>query len=151
MALHALGLFWRDALVAGGCAALLSGIPSTLYAWVSGGDVMEATRAAGAMLIPATSNDGELLIAAAIVHAGVSLFWALVLVRLLPHRHTLVWAIVALACIAVLDLRAIGRLFPEIFALSFWPQFADHIAFGAVLGSVLEHRRNGRRTSGFKP
>jgi hypothetical protein len=147
MAAHALRYFGRDALVAGGCAALLSGIPSTLYAWVTGGDVMEATRAAGAMLIPAISTDRDLFIAAALVHAGVSLFWTLVLVPLLPHRHTVVWAIVALACIAVLDLRVIGRLFPEIFALSFWPQFADHIAFGAVLGSVLEYRRKRRRIS----
>ena len=147
MAAHAFGRFWRDVFVAGGCAALLSGIPSTLYAWVTGGDVMEATRAAGAMLIPATSTDRELFIAAALVHAGVSLFWTLVLVPLLPHRHTIIWAIVALACIAVLDLRAIGRLFPEIFVLSFWPQFADHIAFGATLGSVLEYRRKRRRIS----
>ena len=107
---------------------------------------MEATRAAGAMLIPAASTDRELFIAATLVHAGVSLFWTLILVPLLPRRHTFIWAIVALACIAVLDLRVIGRLFPEIFALSFWPQFADHIAFGAVLGRVLEYRRKSRPT-----
>ena len=132
---------FRDALVAGGCAALLSGIPSTLYAWLTGGEPMEATRAAGAMVIPATSTHTELFIAAALVHAVVSLFWALILVLVLPRKHTLAWAIAALACIAVLDLRVIGRLFPEIFALSFWPQFADHIAFGAILGGVLVYRR----------
>lgn len=126
---------------------MLSGIPSTLYAWITGGDVMEATRAAGAMLIPATSSGRELFIAAAFVHVGVSLFWTLVLVPLLPRRHTVIWAVVALACVAVLDLRVIGRLFPEIFALSFWPQFVDHIAFGAVLGGVLEYRRRRRRIS----
>jgi hypothetical protein len=49
-----------DALIAGGCAALFSGIPSTLYAWFTGGNVMEATCAAGAMLIPASSSDREL-------------------------------------------------------------------------------------------
>jgi len=105
---------------------------------------MEATRAAGAMLIPASSTDRELFFAAALAHAGVSLFWTLVLVRWLPHRHTLMWALVALACLAVLDLRVIGRLFPEIFALPFWPQFADHLAFGAVLGGVIEYRRKHR-------
>ena len=103
---HTLRYFWRDALIAGSCAALLSGIPSTLYAWITGGDVMEATRAAGAMLIPAASTDRELFIAATLVHAGVSLFWTLILVPLLPRRHTFIWAIVALACIAVLDLHA---------------------------------------------
>ena len=145
MTANTLRYFWRDVLAAGVSAALLSGIPSTLYAWVTGDDVMEATRAAGAMLIPTTSSDGELFIAAALVHAGVSLFWTVVLVLLLPHRHTFAWAIVALACIAVLDLRVIGRLFPEIFALSFWPQFADHIAFGAALGGVLQCRRRNRQ------
>ncbi|HKO67903.1 MAG TPA: hypothetical protein VJU53_08870 [Burkholderiaceae bacterium] len=132
---------WRDALVAGAFAALLSGIPSTLYAWATGGDVMEATRAAGAMLIPATSAERELVIAAAIVHINVSLFWTAVLVVLLPHRHIFIGSIVALAFIAILDLRVIGQLFPEIRALSFWPQFADHLAFGAVLGGVLAYRR----------
>ena len=150
MAAYTLRYLWRDTVVAGTCAALLSGIPSTLYAWITGGDVMEATRAAGAMLIPPMSTDAELFIAATFVHVGVSLFWTLVLVPLLPQRHTLIWAIVALACIAVLDLRVIGLLFPEIFALSFWPQFADHIAFGAVLGSVLVYRRRRRGIPGIE-
>jgi hypothetical protein len=136
--------FWRDALAAGGCAALFSGIPSTLYAWLTGGDVMEATRAAGAMLIPASSSDGKLFAAAALVHAAVSSFWTVILAPLLPHRHTVAWATAALACVAVLDLRVIGPLFPEIRALDFWPQFADHLAFGAILGGVLAYRR-GRR------
>src|SRR5687767_15808972 len=145
MAADALRYLWRDVVIAGGFAALLSGIPSTLYALVTGGDVMEATRAAGAMLIPPTSNDAELLTAAALVHAAVSLFWTLILIPLLPHRHTVAWAVLALAGIAVLDLRAIGLLFPEIYALSFWPQFADHLAFGAILGSVLEYSRKRRQ------
>lgn len=145
MVTHALGYLWRDVLVAGGLAALLSGIPSTLYAFITGGDVMEATRAAGAMLIPSASTDRHLLIAATFVHAAVSFFWTVILVPLLPQRHTVAWAIVALACIAVLDLHGIGRLFPEICALPFWPQFADHMAFGAILGSVLAYRRERRR------
>ena len=138
---------WRDALVAGAFAALLSGIPSTLYAWATGGDVMEATRAAGAMLIPATSAERELVVAAALVHISVSLFWTAVLVVLLPNKHIFIGSIVALALIAVLDLRVIGQLFPEIRALSFWPQFADHLAFGAVFGSVLAYRRQRRSAS----
>jgi hypothetical protein len=83
---HTLRYFWRDAFIAGGCAALLSGIPSTLYAWITGGDVMEATRAAGEMLIPAASTDRELFIATTLVHAGVSHFWTLIVVPLLPRR-----------------------------------------------------------------
>lgn len=137
--------YWSDAAVAGACAALLSGIPSTLYAWLTGGDVMQATRAAGAMLISPRSSDTSLFLAAGAAHATVSLFWAAVLAWLLPREHTTWWAIVALAVIAVIDLRVIGVLFPEIYALPFWPQFADHLAFGAVLGVALEWRRRRRQ------
>jgi hypothetical protein len=133
-----------DALIAGSCAALLSGIPSTLHAWFTGADVMEATRAAGAMLIPASSGDRELVLAAALVHIAVSAFWTAILVPVLPPRHTAAWAILALAGVAVLDLRVIGQLFPEILALDFWPQLADHLAFGAVLGGVIAYRRHRR-------
>jgi hypothetical protein len=133
--------YGRHVLVAGGCAAVFSGIPSTLHAWLTGGDVMEATRAAGAMLIPASSSDRALFLAAAIVHGAVSLFWTAILVPVLPHRHTAGWAMLALAGVAVLDLRVIGQFFPEILALAFWPQFADHLAFGAILGGVLAHLR----------
>lgn len=107
--------------------------------------MLQATRAAGAMLIPADSSDRYLFGVAAVVHATISLFWAAVLTWLLPRKRTTLWAIAALAAIAVLDLRVIGRLFAEIYALSFWPQFADHLAFGAVLGAVVEWRRRGER------
>jgi hypothetical protein len=84
--------FWQDILLAGVVAAVTSGAPSTLWAWWTGGDVLEATRAVGAMLIPAQSNTVELLGAATLVHVSVSLFWVGVLtppycrdgIRLLP-------------------------------------------------------------------
>jgi hypothetical protein len=132
--------YWPDCAWAGGGAALLSGLPSTVHAWVTGGDVLEATRAAGAMLIPPTSSVPSLVAAAAVVHVAVSAFWTLFLVAALPKRHTVSWAVLALACVAVLSLRVVGPLFPEIAALAFWPQFADHIAFGLVLGTVLRWR-----------
>ena len=81
--------------------------------------------------------------AAAVAHGAISLFWATVLSWALPRKHTTLWAIAALAGIAVLDLRIIGRLFAEIHALPFLPQFADHLAFGGVLGAILEWRRGG--------
>ena len=82
---------------------------------------MAATRAAGAMLIGSTSSEGALFAAAAVVHAAVSAFWTAALVPLLPRQHTTLWAVAALACVAVLDLRIIGQLFPAILALPFWP------------------------------
>jgi len=70
-------------------ATLLSGIPSTAYALLTGGDAMEATRAAGAMV-----GRPDSVLAAAAVHLAVSTFWSVA-------------------------------------ALAFWPQFADHLAWGA--------------------
>jgi hypothetical protein len=130
----------RDLLYAWLLATLLSGIPSTLYALLSGGDPTEPTRAAGAMLLPSQTEWPKLLLAAALVHGVVSLCWASILWLTLPLRHTTLWALVASAAIAVLDLRIIApRFFPEVAALAFWPQFADHLMWGACVGLVLQY------------
>jgi hypothetical protein len=108
-------------------ATLFSGIPSTLYALLTGADPLEATRAAGAMVARADS-----IVAAALVHASVSLFWALLLWLVLPYQNTMLWALLASAGIALLDLKVIAPVFfPEVAALDFWPQFADHLMWGA--------------------
>lgn len=118
-------------------ATLFSGIPSTLYALLTGGDLMEATRAAGAMI-----SRPDSIAAAALVHASVSLFWALLLWLVLPYRNTTLWAMLASAAIAILDLKAIAPLFfPEVAALDFWPQFADHLMWGACVGLAFQYRR----------
>jgi hypothetical protein len=132
-----------DVLVAGACAAVLSGIPSTLHALLTGGDPMQATRAAGSMLVSPASTDAALFAAAAVVHLAITLFWATVLVLALPRRRPVLWSLAALAVIAVLDLRLIARFFfPEVHALPFWPQFADHLAWGASFGAALKWRRS---------
>lgn len=111
---------------------MLSGIPSTLYALLTGGDPLEATRAAGAMI----GRPGSIA-AAALVHASVSLFWAAAL--WLTKIRTLLWTLPASAAIAVLDLRIIApAFFPEVAALDFWPQFADHLMWGACVGFALQ-------------
>lgn len=116
-------------------ATLLSGIPSTLYALVTGGDSLEATRAAGAMVMDADAPFRKLFVAAAIVHASVSLFWAFILWVVLPYQRTVLWALAASAGIALLDLQLIApTFFPEVAALEFWPQFADHLMWGACVG-----------------
>jgi hypothetical protein len=79
------------------------------------------------------------------VHVGISLFWGVVLARVIPRSAPApasvgAGAIAGLA-IAGLDLRLIGRLFPRIRALPRGPQVADHVAFGAVVGAVLAWRR----------
>jgi hypothetical protein len=135
----------RDLFYAWLLATLLSGIPSTLYALLTGGDPTEPTRAAGAMLLPSETTLSKSIAAAAVVHATVSLFWASVLWFALPLRHTTLWALAASAAIALLDLRIIApAFFPEVAALAFWPQFADHLMWGACIGVTLEASARSR-------
>jgi len=76
------------------------------------------------------------------VHPTVSAFWALLLWRILPRRAALEWAVFAAVVIALLDLKAIAPLFfPRVAALDFWPQLADHLAWGAAYAIALDWRR----------
>jgi len=123
-------------------ATLLSGLPSTAWALATGGDISEATRAAGAMLLPGETSLAKLAGAAALVHCTVSLFWALPLWRWLPRQATLEWALLAAVLIALVDLKLIAPLFfPQVAALDFWPQLADHLMWGAAFGIALGWRR----------
>jgi hypothetical protein len=127
-------------------ATLLSGIPSTVYALLTGADPLEPPRAAAAMLLRAESEGWRMFAAATVVHFAVSLFWAIVLWRLLPARHTMLWALAASFAIALIDLRLIApAFFPEVAALDFWPQVADHLMWGACFGAPLAYRT--QRTS----
>lgn len=109
-----------------------------MHALVTGRDVLEATRAAAAML----PLSGHWFVDAALVHGSVSFFWAIVLWLTLPRRHAVVWAVVAAALIGLLDLGLIApRFFPEVAALEFWPQMADHLMWGLCFGGVLQYER----------
>ena len=133
--------YLRDLFWAGTAATVVSGIPSTLWAWVRGDDVTEAIRAAGAMLLPADSSFGALFAAAAVVHTAISFFWAAILVRALPRRRVILSALVAALVIGIIDLKLIAPVFfPEVAALPFLPQMADHAMWGAMLGAVLAYR-----------
>jgi hypothetical protein len=132
---------YEDGLTAGLVGAILSGLPSTLWSLAARRDPLEATLAAGSILLPAERRRMPLVAAALPVHLSLSFAWALVLARLLPRgRETAAGAAAGLG-IAALDLGLIGRRFPRIRALSLLPQVADHIAFGATVGYVLERRR----------
>src|SRR5687768_2219986 len=89
------GYYWSDVVAAWLVATVVSALPSTLYAVLTGGDALEATRAAGSMLVSAGSSLAVLLLAAAIVHAGVSFFWAAIVTLVLPHRHVILTATIA--------------------------------------------------------
>jgi hypothetical protein len=134
----------RALLLAWLVATAFSGVPSTLHALLTGGDVGEATWAAGGMLIAPDSPRPALFAAAALVHGSVSAFWTLVAGCLLPRRHTLWWSLGFAAAIGLLALKAIAPLaFPGVAALAFWPQMADHLMWGACLGATLQHASKG--------
>jgi hypothetical protein len=135
----------RDGLVAGSVAAVAGGIPSTLHALATGGDVLESTRAAGSIALSRSEDEEALLAAGANVHGAVSLFWGVALAHVIPRRAGARTSVAASAvgglAIAALDLGLVARLFPRIRALPRVPQVADHVAFGAVVGAVLAWRR----------
>jgi len=131
----------HEAVEAGLAAAVVSGIPSTVYAVATGRDALEATSAAGSLLLPGEQRAVPLFLAAGAVHLTVSLGWALVLARVLPRRHTAAWGAAAGLGIAALDLGIVGRRLPRIRALPLGPQLVDHALYGAVVGAVLARRR----------
>jgi hypothetical protein len=131
----------RHGLVAGAVAAIVSGAPSTIHAWMTGRDPLEATLAAGSIVLPRETDRGRLLLAAFPVHLAISLGWGVVLARVLPRRPTLAHGAAAGLMIAVLDLGLFGRRFARIHALSRGPQLADHVAYGITVAAVLRRRR----------
>lgn len=138
---------WRptDVLWAWLVATLFSGLPSTLHAFFTRADPLEATRAAAAMWGGAAGDLPHVLFNAALVHGGVSFFWAVVLSTLLPARWTVWWAVAAAAVIALIDLKLIAPVFfPAVAALAFGPQLLDHLMWGLCLGLTLELRRRRR-------
>jgi hypothetical protein len=134
----------EDALVAGAVASALSGVPSTLHALLRGIDPLEASLAAGTLLLPGEQRPSRLLPAALVAHGALSLGWALVLAAALPRRRTVAWAVAGGLVIAALDLGVVGRRFPRIRALALLPQVLDHVAYGATVGCVLSRRRSAR-------
>jgi hypothetical protein len=125
------------AVLAGAVAAMVSGIPSTVYALLAGDDVLAATRAAGTLLPGRRDRPG--VAAGLIAHLAVSVGWTCVLATA-ARRHRLGaggGAIAGLA-IAALDLGIAARAYPAVRALPRGPQILDHLVFGAVTGALLD-------------
>jgi hypothetical protein len=116
-------------------AALLSGAPSTVHALATGRDPLEATLAAGSILLPRETDRARLAAAAVPVHLALSLGWTAVLDRA-GVRAARRGALAGLA-IAALDLGLVGRRHPRVRALPLLPQVADHVAFGIVAALFL--------------
>lgn len=138
-------------LRAAAAAAALSGIPSTAHALAVGGDPLEATIAAGTILLPGERRRGRLLAAAVPVHLALSLGWTVALDRA-GVRGARGGALAGLA-IAALDLGVVGRAYPRVRALPLLPQLADHALFGAIAATMLQERAvsPGRGSSSPEP
>ena len=134
-----------DALISGLAGAAGSAVPSTAWTLLRGEDVLDGGRAAGAILLPAERRTWVLLAAAVPVHLGLSVGWAAVLDRVLPRRHEPAWGVAGGLAIAALDLGVIGRRIEPIRALPQGRQWADHAAYGLVVGLALRHRRRAMR------
>ena len=131
----------RRALLAGAFAAVVSGAPSTAYALARRRDPLEATLAAGSILLPRERRRGRLALAAVPVHLALSLGWAAVLERVLGRRPSVAAGAVAGLGIAAADLGVVGRRFERVRALPLLPQVADHALYGAAVAFVLRRRR----------
>jgi hypothetical protein len=134
----------EDALVAAVVASVLSGVPSTLHALLTRTNPLEASLAAGTLLLPREERASRLLPAAVAAHGALSLGWALVLVACLPRRRTIAWSLAGGLAIAALDLGVVGRRYPRIRALALVPQILDHAAYGATVGFIVGRRRSRR-------
>jgi hypothetical protein len=123
-------------------AAALSGIPSTACAVAAGSDPLEASLAAGALVLPDEESAGRLLVAATVAHLALSMGWTQVLAALLPRRPGRRRAVLTGAAfglgVAALDLglaHAVGSgRTRRVAALPLGPQVADHVAFGVIAG-----------------
>jgi hypothetical protein len=123
-------------VLAGSVATVVSGLPSTVHAILTSGDVLAAARAAGTLL-PGRRNKPDAL-AGALAHVVVSVTWVAVLAAVDRKRKLGVTGGAAAGLvIAALDLAVIGRSYPAIRALPQGPQWLDHVAFGAIVGGLL--------------
>ena len=132
--------------IAAALAGVLSGIPSTVWAFVTSTDPWEATIAAGAVVVGGEAPFVWLIAAATVVHGSMSVFWAGVLCASLPRNRSILWGIVAGGLITVLDIVIIGRFIPAIRDLAFLPQLADHLMFGTVVGAIIQWTRCWEKT-----
>jgi hypothetical protein len=134
----------KAAIRAGAITAVVSGIPSTVHALLSGGDILAATRAAGTLLPGRRDRPG--VAAGLVAHLVVSAGWTAVLAIAFRRRELgILRGAAAGLGIAGLDLGFAARGYPAVRALPRGPQVADHLVFGAVVGALI-HRAGPQRT-----
>jgi len=132
---------------AGAVAAVVSGIPSTAHALLTGRDVLAATKAAGTLVPGRRDRPG--VAAGLIAHVVVSTAWTCVLAAAARHHRLGAGGGAAAGLvIAALDLGIAARAYPAVRALPRGPQILDHLVFGAVTGALLDRPdRTGQGTT----
>jgi hypothetical protein len=133
-----------DGVAAGVLAAVGSGAPSTLHALLVRASPLEATLAAGTLLLRRETRPLPLVLAAVPAHLGISLSSGVVMALTLPRRWTVAAGGLSGLAIAMLDLGIFAARFPRIRALPLWPQVADHLAYGVIVGVVVARLRAAR-------
>jgi hypothetical protein len=118
--------------------AVLSGAPSTVIAIARGDDLLESSLAAGTLLLDEDAEPLHLLLAGGVTHLAISAWWATVLAIVLPVGRRTRWGAAAGLAIAALDLGVVARRYPRVRALAVMPQVADHVAFGVLVGWMLD-------------
>ena len=123
------------------CAAMFSGLPSTLYALAkhrslrsAGVYVYDATRAVGTLVPPGRPGFAR----GAVVHFAISMVCGEMLARTLPPDRSVARGAAAGLVIGVINVGVIGRSFPAIRGLPLVPQLADNVMFGTVFAVVLD-------------
>jgi CHASE2 domain-containing sensor protein len=133
----------RRIVLAGAVAASCGGLPSTLHALATGGDLLQATRAAGTLVPGRRDRPG--LVAGVAVHLLVSAGWTAALAVVARRRRPGVTGGAAAGLlIAAFDLEVAGRAYPAIRSLPRLPQWLDHVAFGAIAGALLDRGQDSR-------
>ena len=132
----------RDVLMAGLWGAVLSGVPSVSWTLIARDDLLASTRAAGTLLPGRRPG----VVRGLAAHAAVSAGWTLVFAAVDRRRRLgpVSGAVLGLG-VAALDLGVVGRRFPAVAALAQPPQWADHAAFGAIVGYRLHAAGQGGR------
>jgi hypothetical protein len=128
-------------LAAGLTGAVVSGVPSTAWTLIEGGDPLEGARALGRVVLPRSRHTVALLAAGAPVHLALSVGWTAVFAAVVPERAEPLTCTLAGLAVAGLDLGLLGRFFEPIAALPQGRQWADHAAFGLSVGIVLQATR----------
>jgi hypothetical protein len=133
-----------EGIRAGAIGGVLGGVPSTVYAVTTGRSPFESLYAAGTLLAPRDAPRTRLALSGIVAHEVISFGWGAVLGVVLPRRSIASGAVAGLA-IAALDLGLVGRRYPRIAALPRWPQVADHVAYGIVVGALLSRSSHAAR------